>query len=240
MNFQPLYPFKDAIGCGEALRDEQLAPFPRTPYAVKVHRQEYYAIITHMDDQIGRILEALRRSGKGSNTYIFFTADHGLAVGQHGLLGKQNMYDHSVRVPLLVNGPGLTGGTKIDTAVYLQDVMPTTLELAHVPLPDHVQFKSLLPLMRGEDRPPYPAVYGAYLQLQRMVTEGDFKLILYPKIGRTLLYNVKDDPHEMADLAEDSQYRPTIQRLFSRLLALQAETGDELDLKSRFPTLVAD
>ncbi|OVE77196.1 choline-sulfatase, partial [bacterium F16] len=128
--FLPEYPHKDTMGCSKELRDEQLAPFPRTEYAVKVNRQEYYAIITHMDEQIGRILDALDASGKADNTYIFFTADHGLACGQHGLMGKQNMFDHSVRAPFIVCGPGIKGNTKNDTPIYLQDMMPTTLELA--------------------------------------------------------------------------------------------------------------
>ena len=96
-NFLPEYPHNVGMGCGRGLRDEKLAPFPRTHHAVKVNRQEYYAIITHMDTQIGRILDALDKSGKKDNTYIFYGADHGLGVGQHGLMGKQNMYDHSLR-----------------------------------------------------------------------------------------------------------------------------------------------
>ena len=109
-NFLPEYPFRDEIGCGADLRDERLAPFPRTAYAVKVHRQEYYAIISHMDAQIKRILEHLEETGQAGNTYIFFTADHGLSVGHHGLMGKQNMFDHSMRPPLIVAGPHVPGG----------------------------------------------------------------------------------------------------------------------------------
>ena len=67
-----------------------LAPFPRTREAVQLHRREYYSLITFMDEQIGRILDALEKSGKASNTYVILTADHGLAVGEHGLIGKQN------------------------------------------------------------------------------------------------------------------------------------------------------
>jgi choline-sulfatase len=236
-NFLPEYPYKDAIGCGKSLRDERLAPFPRTPRAVKVNRQEYYAIITHMDAQVGRILDALRASGKAENTYIFFTADHGLAVGHHGLLGKQNLYDHSVRVPLMVVGPDVPAGKRIDTPVYLQDIMPSTLELAGVEKPDHVQFKSLMPLIAGREEAPYDAVYGAYLKLQRSVQQDGFKLLLYPKIAKARLYNLGDDPDEMHDLAEDEQYLPVMKRLFARLLALQKETGDELDLVAVFPKL---
>ena len=113
-NFLPQYPHADNI-CGLRLRDEKLMPYPRTEFAVKVHRQEYFAIVTHMDDQIGRIMAALEETGKADNTYIVFTADHGLAVGRHGLSGKQNMYDHSVRVPFFVVGPDIEAGTTVET-----------------------------------------------------------------------------------------------------------------------------
>ena len=95
-SFLKEHPLKEEIGSGKGLRDEKLAPFPRTKHAVQVNRREYYAIITHMDFQIGRILDHLDKTGQADNTYIFFTADHGLSVGHHGLLGKQNLYDHSV------------------------------------------------------------------------------------------------------------------------------------------------
>jgi arylsulfatase A-like enzyme len=236
-NFLPEYPYKEEMKCGTSLRDEKLAPFPRTPHAVKVQRQEYYAIITHMDAQAGRILDALKKTGKAGNTYVFFTADQGLAVGHHGLMGKQNLYDHSVRVPLVVTGPGVPKGKRDDTPVYLQDIMPTTLELAGLEKPDDVQFKSLMPLVRGEETRPYEAIYGGYLDAQRSVTEGDFKLILYPTIAKALLYNLSDDPLEMHDLADDAAQRPLMKKLFARLLELQQETGDELDLKSVYAEL---
>lgn len=236
-NFLPEYPYKDSIGCSKGLRDEKLAPFPRTEHAVKVHRQEYYAIITHMDVQVGRILDALEASGKAKNTYIFFTADHGLAVGHHGLLGKQNLYDHSVRVPFIVTGPGVPKGVKNDTPIYLQDVMPTTLDLAGVDGPEHVQFKSLVPLVRGKSKDHYDAVYGGYLDLQRSVKQDGYKLLLYPKIAKVRLYHVAADPNEMEDLADDPGQLPRMKKLFARLLGLQKETGDELDLESVYPQL---
>lgn len=233
-NFIPEYPFKDDIGCGKSLRDEKLAPFPRTEFAVKVNRQEYYAIITHMDQQVGRILDALDKSGKREDTYIFFTADHGLAVGQHGLIGKQNMYDHSVRVPFIVSGPNIEANTQNETPIYLQDVMPTTLELAGAQKPEHVQFHSLMPLVRGETARPYDAIYGAYLEVQRAVTMDGYKLIVYPKAKRMRLYNVAHDPLEKKDVAAEPEHRKTKQKLFRRLLELQQETGDKLDLKATF------
>ena len=230
-SFQPEYPFKDAMGCGKNLRDEKLAPFPRTEYAVKVHRQEYYAIITHMDAQIGRILQALDESGKRENTYIFFTADHGLSVGHHGLIGKQNMYDHSVRVPFIACGPRLPAGKHIDAKIYLQDVVPTTMELAEISPPEHVQFHSLVPLLSGEtETHAYEAIYGAYTKLQRAVTLDGFKLIVYPEAKRIRLYDLKNDPGEQHDLADEPPHQATKQRLLKRLFEMQVEMHDPFKL----------
>ncbi|NQT38021.1 MAG: sulfatase-like hydrolase/transferase [Planctomycetes bacterium] len=236
-SFLPEYPYKDAIGCGKGLRDEKLAPFPRTQYAVKVNRREYYAIITHMDVQVGRILDALDKSGKAGNTYIFFTADHGLAVGHHGLMGKQNLFDHSVRVPFMVVGPDVPKDKRLDGQIYLQDAMASSLELAGVEKPDHVQFRSVLPIIRGQRDRNYDAIYGGYLSVQRSVTVDGYKLLLYPKIAKVLLYNLDDDPLEMKDLAEDSAQKPRMKELFETLLELQKETGDGLDLKGVYPGL---
>ncbi|MFV2067452.1 MAG: sulfatase-like hydrolase/transferase [Pirellulales bacterium] len=237
-NFLAEYPMNEAIGCGRKLRDEMLAPFPRTEFAIRVHRREYYAIITHMDEQIGRILDAIDRTGAAENTYVFFTSDHGLAVGSHGLVGKQSLFDHSLRVPLMVRGPALPAGRRFDGAVYLQDVMPTSLEVAGVECPEHVQFRSLLPIVRGERAANYTSLYGAYLALQRSVIEGDYKLILYPAIRKTLLFYQEHDPLEMHDLAGDPAQQATLRRLFKRLIALQKETGDTLDLVKTYPRLV--
>ena len=128
VNFMTEYPFKDAIGCDAPLRTSRAVPSDGV--CGEGPSQEYYAIITHMDAQIGRILDALRARGKAGNTVIFFTGDNGLAVGHHGLMGKQNMFEHSVRVPLIARGPGLAENQRIRCPVYLQDIMPTTLELA--------------------------------------------------------------------------------------------------------------
>jgi arylsulfatase A-like enzyme len=225
-NFLPEYPHANAI-CGKQLRDEKLIPYPRTEYSVKINRQEYFAIITHMDDQIGRILDALEATGKADNTYIVFTADHGLAVGHHGLVGKQNMYDHSVRVPFLVVGPNVNAGSKIDAPIYLQDVVPTALELAGAPV-DGVDFKSLLPLLENEQAGHYDAIYGAYLDRQRMVSKGDWKLISYPTIGVERLFNLKKDPNEMNDLVNNPEYTVKLNELRAGLSDLSKRMADPL------------
>ncbi len=145
--FYEEYPF--AVGMNR-IRDEKLAPFPRTHHSVKVNRQEYYAIISHLDREIGRILDHLETTGQADKTVICFTADHGLACGHHGLMGKQNMYDHSLRVPFLISGPNVPKNRQISTPIYLQDMMPTSLELASAEVDEEVDFKSLLPLIRGD------------------------------------------------------------------------------------------
>jgi arylsulfatase A-like enzyme len=236
-SFVPEYPYKEEMKAGKSLRDEKLAPFPRTVRSVKVNRQEYYAIITHMDQEIGRILDALDASGKADNTYIFYSADHGLAVGHHGLMGKQNLFDHSMRVPLMVAGPGVPKDKRIDGPVYLQDIMASTLELATGEVPEHVAFRSLMPVVKGEREGNYDAVYGAYLDGQRAVIEGGYKMILYPKVPVVLLFDLENDPEEMKDLAEDPAQADRLKAMFETFQKLQKETGDGLNLEAVYPSL---
>ncbi|MCC9605603.1 sulfatase-like hydrolase/transferase [Blastopirellula sp. JC732] len=226
-NYLPEYPEKDLIGLDDQRRDERLAPFPRTRLAVQTHRQEYFAIITHMDEQIGKILQALRESGKEENTYVFFTSDHGLAVGHHGLMGKQNMYDHSSRVPLLMAGPSVEPGTN-DAAVYLQDILPTTLELAGIAKPEYVEFQSLTPLIWGGETQSYDAIYNGYLDLQRSITQDGFKLIMYPPAGVVKLFDLRRDPLEMNNLAADPLQAVRRKDLYQAFRKWQQKTGDSL------------
>ncbi len=234
-SFLPLYPYAEEIGCGEDLRDERLAPFPRTEYSVRVHRQEYYAIISHMDEQIGRMLDALAASGQDENTYIFFTADHGLAVGCNGLMGKQNMYDHSIRTPMIVVGPDIPANRKLDTGVYLQDVMPTAIELSGGKIPEYVEFKSLMPYLRNNgQQESYDAIYGCYMDLQRMIRKDGYKLIAYPYAGRLRLYDLSEDPLEMNDLADDPGKQQLVRELFTELEELGQKMDDTLNIRSFF------
>ncbi len=151
-SYQAEYPFAASIGCGKDLRDERLAPFPRTEHAIKTHRREYYALITHLDAQIGRILDQLDQSGAAEHTLVIFTADHGLSIGHHGLLGKQNQYDVSTRVPFLIAGPGIPSGKVIDDPIYLQDAMPTSLAAAGAKITDDIEFQNLFPLLTGSGK----------------------------------------------------------------------------------------
>jgi arylsulfatase A-like enzyme len=231
-NWLSEYPYKDAIGNPKTLRDEALAPFPRTTFAIKTHIREYYAIISHLDAQIGEILNALEASGKANNTYIFFTGDHGLSVGKHGLLGKQSMFDHSIRVPLIMKGPDIPKNQSIDHEVYLQDIMATSLELGNASPSQSIAFKSFLSLAKGKETSPrYPnGIYGAYMDSQRMIRKDGYKLIIYPKIKKILLFDLKNDPLEQQDISDKIRHRNTVKNLFENLLLLQRKHNDSLDL----------
>ncbi len=226
-NYLPEHPFDQG---DHKLRDENLAPFPRTKHQVQVHRSEYYAIITHMDHQIGRILEALDHSGKADNTYIIFSSDHGLAVGHHGLMGKQNQYDHSIRMPLIISGPGINPGGKSDALVYLQSLFATTCELAGIEIPSTVDFPSLNGLIQGATDEVHEAIFGNYRHFQRMVRTKDHKLIMYPHIGHRQLFDLNKDPLELENLVENPQYENIYRELFAKLQTLQNEVGDTLQL----------
>ncbi|MEO0340556.1 MAG: sulfatase-like hydrolase/transferase [Bacteroidota bacterium] len=237
-NYLAEYPYKEAIGCGVNLRDEGLAPFPRTEYAIKKHRQEYYALITHLDEQIGHILDALEASGKMEDTYIIFTSDHGLAVGQHGLLGKQNLYDHSMRVPFIIAGKNIPQDHKIDTDIYLQDAMATTLDLAGIEKPDYIEFNSVLPLIDdNKNVGSYPAIYGTYMDYQRMIRKNGYKMILYPEVPMVRLYHLDSDPLEKQDIANQEDMEELKKEMFADLLNLQENFGDTLKLVRYFPDL---
>ncbi len=229
----PEYPFKDDMGCGPDLRDEALAPFPRTEYATKVHIQEYYAIITHLDTQIGKVLDRLEATGKMDNTYIIFTADHGLAIGKHGLIGKQSQFDHSIRAPFMITGPDIPKNKKINEDIYIQDAMATSLELANIEKPNYVFFNSFLDLVSGKQtKSNYDAIYNGYVDLQRMIRKDGFKLIIYPKIKKVLLFDLTNDPEEMNNLADNAAYKEKVEILFKDLVKLQKDMNDPLDLTS--------
>ncbi|OHX63806.1 sulfatase-like hydrolase/transferase [Flammeovirga pacifica] len=228
--FQPEYPQHNELKIGPSLRDEALAPFPRTEHAVKVHRQEYYALLSHMDQQIGRILEHLKTTNQLENTYIIYTADHGLAVGNHGLLGKQNMYDHSLRVPLFIIGPSLSK-QKIEADIYIQDIMPTCLELAGNAT--ETEFNSLLPFLNDESKTSYyDGIYSGLMNTQRAIRKDNYKLIVYPTIQKELLFDLEKDPNELENLASSKAHKKIKKELFKSLLKLQEELNDPLELKN--------
>jgi len=231
-NFLPQHPFDN----GEMkVRDEMLAAFPRTPHEIRKHIAAYYAMISHLDAQIGRVLSALQQTGHADDTIVIFAGDNGLALGQHGLMGKQSLYDHSVRVPLLIAGPGIERGLRIDSLVYLSDLFPTTCDLAGLPIPRTVQTQSLAPLLSGKQPRAYESVFAAYRNVQRMVRNDRCKLIRYPYAKRTQLFDMQNDPLEMKDLSTDAAHANVLADMNAQLRKWQQDAGDALDLDNPPP-----
>jgi len=227
-SFMPEHPFDN----GELrIRDEVLLPHPRTEAAVRGEIASYYGMISEVDFQIGRILQALRESGRAGNTTIVFAGDNGLAVGRHGLLGKQNLYDHSVRVPLVLSGPGISPGTRSGAYCYLLDVFPTLCDMAGLEAPASVSGRSILPAIRGEEAG-RPCLFTAYADLQRAVRRDEFKLIIYNVEGRITeqLFNIREDPWELENLAGQAEWREKAFELRELLRKEMAEQGDFCDL----------
>jgi arylsulfatase A-like enzyme len=175
---------------------------------------------------VGRILAALDNTGKAANTIIVFASDQGLALGSHGLLGKQNLYDHSIRAPLVFSGPGIPRGGRSDALCYLYDVFPTLCSLAGLAVPETVEGKNLARLMHDRDASGRDEIFGAYGDVQRMVRTERWKLIHYPKIGRTQLFDLQSDPHETRDLAAQPRHARTVADLRKRLVQLREYYDD--------------
>lgn len=224
-NWRATHPFDN----GELnVRDELLAKQPRTPEEIRRHLADYYAMVSHIDAQVGKLVAALERRECLDHTLVVFTSDNGLAIGSHGLMGKQNLYEHSVRVPLILAGPGVAKDRRSRALCLLSDLFPTMCEYVGVTHPDSAEGVSLVPVLRGERSEARTEIFTAYRHLQRGYTDGRYKLIRYPQIGKFQLFDLKDDPDELRDLAAEDDQASRIPLLQSRLTACQYMFGDPL------------
>jgi arylsulfatase A-like enzyme len=223
-NFLPQHPFDD----GEmSIRDEVLLPHPRPPDAVRQMNADYYRYISYLDAQIGRILKALAASPFATNTIVVFSADSGVARGSHGLIGKQNLYEYdSVRVPLIIAGPGIPANTTTTAMCYLYDVLPTLGAMCGVPPPPKSEGLDLSAVLRGTSQTGRPSLVFAYKNVQRALATPDWKLIRYPKVNRTQLFNLQDDPYEIHDLAGLPQYAARVAEMTAQMKTELAAAGD--------------
>ena len=162
------------------------------------------ACAEYIDHQVARVLKKLEAMGELDNTYVFYTADHGMAIGRHGLQGKQNLYEHTWRVPFFAKGPGIKAGSRAPGKVYLLDVLATLCDLAGIEQPATSEGISFKPVLMGKNEAVRDVLYGAYCggtkPGMRSVRKGDWKLIKYDvldgKVRETQLFNLKDNPHE--------------------------------------------
>ena len=164
-----------------------------------------FACSENIDTQIDRVLKRLEAMGELDNTYIFYTADHGIAIGRHGLQGKQNLYQHSWRVPFIVKGPGIKPGSRAEGNIYLLDVLATLCDLAGIPAPATSEGVSFRPVLEGRRPAVRDTLYGVFCggprPGMRAVKQGDWKLIEYEvfdgRIRESQLFNLKDNPDEL-------------------------------------------
>lgn len=229
-NFLPEHPFDHGNLRG---RDELLWPWPRTELDVREELALYYAVISHLDQQVGRIVGALEAAGQKEGTIVIFTSDNGLAIGSHGLRGKQNAYEHSMGVPLIFRGPGIRADVRNEAQCYLRDLFPTICELANVSVPEDLPSASLVPNLRGEKGSARGFVVGYFRDAQRMIRTDRWKLIRYPAIGREQLFDIQADPQEVRDLSADPAQAGLIARLRGDLDAWMSENGDPLERRAR-------
>ncbi len=236
-NFLPQHPFDNGM---LVVRDEELAPWPRTEAVLRDQLAEYYGMISHLDSQIGRILAALEETHLAQDTIIIYAADNGLALGSHGLLGKQSVYEHSMKVPLVFVGPGIPRGQSSQAFTYLLDVLPTLCDMLGVPVPQGVEGHSLRPLWEGKQRQVRDSVFLPLLDIQRAVRDERWKLIVYPKIGHMQLFDLAADRGECHNLIDRPEHAEQVKRLLARMRRWQAAVGDTLALpeKNRAPARV--
>jgi len=234
-DFLPQLPFDNGMMHGG--RDENLGAWPRTEAMIRDQLAEYYGMITHLDEQIGRIHAALKKTGQADNTIIIYSADNGLALGSHGLLGKQSVFEHSMRTPLIISGPGIPRGKFISAFTYLLDLFPTLCDALSMTPPAGLEGENLRPLWEGKSFRVRDSVFLPYLDLQRAVRDERWKLIVYPKIGHMQLFDLQADPHETTNLIDRPESAAHVARLLKTMKQWQAKVGDMLELptENRMP-----
>ena len=233
-NYMPLHPFQfDDL----TIRDENLMPWPRPPELVRSVLSDYYALISHLDSKIGDIIRILKKNNLYDNTIIVYAADNGLAIGSHGLLGKQNLYEHSTKVPLIIKGPGVPSDTISDALVYLFDLFPTLSELCGLPVPPGIDGESLVQVFNGNSVGLRTSLFTAYRHTVRAVRTDDWKFIRYPERDYYQLFYLKDDPLELSNLAYSDLYKPRLEEMNELMKEWQIMANDTvpLSVSYKFP-----
>jgi arylsulfatase A-like enzyme len=231
-NYLPFHPFDN----GDMFtRDEKLLPWPRTEEAVRRELRDCYADITCLDAQIGRIFQTLKDVGEFDNTIFVFTGDQGVAIGSHGLMGKQNLYEDSMKVPVIFAGPGVPQEKASDAFAYHFDIYPTICELTGAKMPQEIDGKSLVAVMQGKADGVRDAILLGYKGVQRAVRRGQWKFIRYPEVNKTQLFDLQADPREIKDLAGDPARADKVKELMALMAAEQKRFGDTLPLEVANP-----
>ncbi|MBT3278341.1 MAG: sulfatase-like hydrolase/transferase [Phycisphaerales bacterium] len=222
------------------VRDECLEVWPRTKEAIQRHLFDYYSIMTAMDHDLGRLLDTLENKALWENTIVIFSSDQGLAMGSHGLLGKQSIYDDVMRVPMLYAGPGIKPGTS-DAFTYTHDIYPTVCEMVGASCPGDLDGRSVRGIMEGKAKSVHDYMVMGYTSAQRSISDGEWKLIIFPLIGKKELFHVKTDPFETKNLTKSKAPEAVAAKAKLRK-ALEAELkrlGDKSPLVVKSPKSAA-
>jgi len=139
-----------------------------------------------------------------------------IALGSHGLFGKQNIYEDGMRVPFFIAGPGIERG-KSDALVYLHDILPTIADFAGTPVTQPLDGRSLRPVIEGKSKGVRKVLSLAYKNTQRSIRDSRWKLMVFPQINKHQLFDLQNDPHEITDLATDPEHKPQVERLTALL-----------------------
>ena len=226
-NFKPLHPFRfDDLN----VRDETLAPWPRTRKVIQSSLAEYYGLIQHIDDRIGDLVKHLKKYNLYKNTLIIYASDNGLALGSHGLLGKQNLYEHSTKVPLIISGPRIPKSYTSDALVYLFDLFPTITDYLQIEKPKDIDGKSLMNIIKQKEKKVRSNLYTVYRNTVRAIRNEKWKLIYYPQIGVSQLYNLEMDPQEINNLAANNFYKPKLEEMTVLLKSYKEKYNDTINL----------
>ena len=203
VNYLPAHPFHHGH---PGLRDEVKVSGVwenRDPATIRNELGREFACSENIDIQIGRVLKKLDAMGELDNTYIIYTSDHGMAIGRHGLQGKQNLYEHTWRVPYIVKGPGIKPGRALGN-IYLLDTLATLCDLAKIEPPKTNEGTSFKPVLTGDKNKIRDTLFGVYCGGTkpgiRSIKSGDWKLIKYDvmdgTVRQTQLFNLAENPHE--------------------------------------------
>ena len=232
-NFLPQHPWNN----GEMIiRDEKLLPWPRTPEKVRAYLADYYRYISYLDSQIGRVLEALAASPHATNTIVVFSADSGVACGSHGLIGKQNLYElDSIRVPLILSGPGIPSDKRTEAMCYLFDVFPTLGKVCGVNPTTTSEGLEFTRTFQDPNTPARTELMFAYKDVQRAVRDDRWKLIRYPLVNKTQLFDLQNDPAEINNLAEIPRCKSKVDAMLKLLAHQQQEFGDTAPIQIENP-----
>ncbi len=239
-NFMPQHPFDNGM---LVLRGENRAEWPRRKEVIRDQLAEYYGLISHLDQEIGRILTALEENGQDENTIVVYVADNGLAAGSHGLLAKASLYEHSMGVPMIIKGPGIPHGST-DALTYVHDLFPTVLGFAGVDVRsfiDRSDRSDLSVLWSEEEEARWrESLFLAFRAvgnrgIMRSVRDARYKLIVYPDVNHRQLFDLQEDPDELRNLIEVPEHAETESRLEGLLEQWQKWVGDEASLEVAEP-----